>query len=109
MEQTEQTARIREMEENLNEARAALDLLEEALERYAAAKDRMDALDAYYSSPLWRKDFEDDEAGLLPPVEELPRGVLSEDAAYDVLTDRARLLALMRSLAEENGKPEEEL
>ena len=40
-------------------------------------------LDAYYRSPLWRSDFEADEAGKLPA--DLPRGVLSEDGIYNAL------------------------
>ncbi len=39
----------------------------------------------YYQSSLWRSDFEADEAGELPA--DLPRGVLSEDAIYNVLTE----------------------
>lgn len=45
-------------------------------------KDDFDALMAYYESPLWREDFEADEAGLLPS--DLPRGVLSEDAVWNL-------------------------
>lgn len=42
-------------------------------------------LEAYYTSPAWRTDFEADEAGLLPP--NLKRGVLSEDGIYNLLED----------------------
>ena len=98
--ETEQTERIREMEIRLNTARQALDRLEEALERYEEARSAMDELEAYYTGGLWMRDYEDDEAGKLPSYQELPRGVLSEDAVYDVITDRRRLRALMRSLAD---------
>ena len=40
-------------------------------------------LEAYYESVKWRKDFENDEAGLLP--KNLKRGVLSEDGIYNLL------------------------
>ena len=40
-------------------------------------------LEAYYESVQWRKDFENDEAGLLP--KNLKRGVLSEDGINDLL------------------------
>ena len=46
-------------------------------------------LDAYYRSPLWRSDFEADEAGKLPA--DLPRGVLSEDGIYNVLEKNQEL------------------
>ena len=39
----------------------------------------------YYFGPLWRQDFEADEAGLLPPG--LKRGVLAEDTLYNLLTE----------------------
>ena len=42
-------------------------------------------LDAYLQSPLWLEDFEADEAGLLPAG--LPRGVLSEDAIYNAISE----------------------
>ena len=42
-------------------------------------------LSDYYSSPLWLQDLDDDRAGRLP--HDLKRGVLSEDAIYDLLTE----------------------
>ena len=42
-------------------------------------------LEAYYESVKWRKDFENDEAGLLP--KNLKRGVLSEDGINDLLDE----------------------
>ena len=38
----------------------------------------------YYGSDEWKRDFADDEAGLLP--KELKRGVLSEDGIWNVLS-----------------------
>ena len=40
----------------------------------------------YYASDEWRQDFADDEAGLLP--KDLKRGVLSEDAIWNVLDNQ---------------------
>ena len=45
--------------------------------------DKLRLLDAYYTSGEWREDYEADERGELPP--ELKRGVLSQDALYDLL------------------------
>lgn len=42
-------------------------------------------LSAYYTSPLWLQDLDADRAGNLPP--DLKRGVLSEDAVYNLLID----------------------
>ena len=66
------------MEARLNRIRAWL--------KNGSGDVREDArlLEAYYRSPLWRSDFEAEEAGRFPS--DLPRGVLSEDAVYNVLT-----------------------
>ena len=47
--------------------------------------EKLAALDAYYTSGLWREDYEADERGELPP--DLKRGVLSQDALYDLLEE----------------------
>ncbi|MBQ4382761.1 MAG: DUF4298 domain-containing protein [Oscillospiraceae bacterium] len=89
--------RITKNEERLDRILAANALLDVALEQYAATMEDARKLDAYYSGPQWLKDYEDDEAGKLP--KELKRGVLSEDGAYDALTERRELLAQMLALA----------
>lgn len=48
-------------------------------------KKERDILISYYESPLWRKDFQLDEKGLLP--KDLKRGILSEDGIYNYLTE----------------------
>ena len=47
------------------------------------AKDHILQLKKYYESGEWLKDYELDEKGLLP--KDLKRGVLSQDAVYDLL------------------------
>lgn len=93
--------RVAHFERALGEVCAAAQALDGALERFAAAQDAARELDGYYSGGLWRKDYEADGRGKLPPVSELPRGVLSEDAAYDALYVNRRLLERMRELAEQ--------
>lgn len=48
-------------------------------------EEKLHLLDEYYTSGQWREDYEADENGELPP--DLKRGVLSQDALYDLLTD----------------------
>lgn len=78
----ERIERVTEMEARLNRVRAWLE---------NPSGDSIEAdiriLDEYYQSALWRSDFETDEAGGFPAG--LPRGVLSEDAVYDALSDYA--------------------
>lgn len=89
-----QIERIQHMEQILNEAKDAVQALTSALERYQALKPRMVELTAYYSSPQWMKDYEDDEAGRLP--EGMARGVLSEDAVYNLLYEQRVLMDMMK-------------
>ena len=92
--------RIAHYESLLDRTAAANAQLEAALDAFAAALPLARELDAYYGGVAWRRDLAADEAGKLPP--ELKRGVLSEDAAYDALTDARRLLERVRALAAEH-------
>ena len=73
------------MEQHLEVASLAVMRLSAALDDYAEAQKAIRALSAYYGSDEWRKDFADDEQGLLP--QDLKRGVLSEDGIWNVLDD----------------------
>ena len=92
-----QIERIAGMESSLNACKEAADALEAALEGYAAILPRLGELEAYYASPQWMRDYEDDCDGKLPP--ELRRGVLSEDAVYHLLEKVQALRACMRSMS----------
>ena len=46
-------------------------------------EEKLRLLEEYYSSGEWREDYEADELGELPP--DMKRGVLSQDALYDLL------------------------
>ena len=89
MKNRERLLRIARMEELMDETLAAVGDLERALENWEAVRPSLETLTAYYDGPLWRKDFEADEAGERPA--ELKRGVLSEDGLWDLL-NRAREL-----------------
>ena len=91
-----QTDRIAAMERRMDAAAEALQALETALDGYEAALPGLAALAAYYDGGDWRRDFEADEAGKLPP--DLKRGVLSEDALYDLLTKQTELEERLRRL-----------
>ena len=85
----EQIERIKQMELRLDRASSAVMELSAALEKYNEAPDDISQLDAYYTSDEWKQDFAADEAGELPPS--LRRGVLSEDAIWNVLSDNREL------------------
>ena len=75
--------RIRRYEEILDRAELAARQMEEAREAWEGIRDELGELEAYYTGPEWKEDYEADEAGLLPAG--LKRGVLSEDGIDSVL------------------------
>lgn len=85
--------RVREMEGVFDKATALLKEIgkfgAKAKKTRAVGKLRqelrtaIDALEAYYESPLWKADFAADEDGRFPAG--MKRGVLSEDGVYDLL------------------------
>ena len=82
-----QIERIQYYEAILDEAVEAVRMLDEALENYGNVQDKIKELEAYYDSPLWMKDYKEDEEGKIP--KDLKRGVLSEDAVYNFLSEYA--------------------
>lgn len=92
----EQIERIKQMELRMNRVGKAvkkllaeLDKYEVALAQYEGLKEDIAALKAYYGSEEWKRDFADDEQGLLP--QNLKRGVLSEDGLWNLLSDISEL------------------
>ena len=85
------TERIQKMEQALDASAAAVKKLSEAMDEYERAQKALKSLFDYYGSALWMQDYEADEAGRLP--KELKRGVLSEDAVYELITEHRELMA----------------
>ena len=92
----EQTDRIRQMEQRLERASVAVMEMAAALDKYIEVQEDIAILEAYYGSDEWKKDFADDESGLLP--NDLQRGVLSEDAIWNVLEDSKEVNDRMRDI-----------
>lgn len=97
--------RLCRMEQSYNQVSAALDDLLEALDRYKAVLPQLAALQTYYESPLWLQDYDADRAGQFPA--DLPRGVLSQDAIYDLLETNAHLRDALSSLPEYQNQTED--
>ena len=85
--------RVIRMEAAMKRVAGANARLERALALFEARSKDIDALEAYYAGG-WQQDFEADERGEFPS--ELRRGVLSEDALYDVLSDASELRGRLR-------------
>ena len=82
------------MEAYLDETDIVIKELSDALDKYEKSRDKYCKLEEYYGSKEWRADFEADEAGRLP--EGLKRGVLSEDALYDLITMHSELMTRLK-------------
>ena len=85
------------MEQRLERAASAVIELSAALDEYEAVQDDLRALNEYYDSKQWKQDFADDEAGRFPA--DLKRGVLSEDALWNLLSDVSELNTRLRLIA----------
>ena len=80
----DQIERIIYMEHLLNEGLSALSDPGITSAQLMDITARLQELFDYYFGPIWRQDLADDRAGKLPA--DLKRGVLSEDAVYDLFT-----------------------
>ena len=89
-----QRERIEEMEKHFERASEVVARLSGALDDFAKVQDSIQALELYYGSKEWKKDFRDDEKGLLPP--DLKRGVLSEDGIWNLLEEVQELKERMQ-------------
>ena len=82
------------MENNLDTATRAVSDFEKALENFLNVQSNIKELSDYYFSKQWLEDFDADSRGELPC--ELKRGVLSEDAAYNLICLNNELLSKLR-------------
>ncbi len=83
--QKEQIERIQKMDKLLDKALAIISKECIAPNEHEEIQRAIDILSDYYGSDTWKQDFADDEAGLLP--KDLKRGVLTEDAIWNLLAD----------------------
>lgn len=91
-----QTERIQYYEAVLDEAETVLKELSEALENYSSMQNKIKELESYYQSPVWMQDYKDDEEGKI--AKDLKRGVLSEDAAYNLLSEQTVIKERMEEI-----------
>ena len=90
----QQIERVIRMESYLDESCAAIGELSEALEKYESILDKYYELEEYYGNGDWMDDYDADRAGEFP--DDLKRGVLSEDAVYDLITEHIELVTRLQ-------------
>ena len=87
------------MESYLDEAISTIKNFKAVLEEYRRVQKKIQELNSYYGNQDWFQDLDDDKAGRLP--KDLKRGVLSQDAVYDLLTENRSLLLHVMEVATE--------
>ena len=97
MEDMNRIQRIQDMEQSLDLTTEAIHQLTAALEQYQTVLPQLEKLTTYMDSGQWLADYEADDAGEIPP--DLKRGVLSQDALYDLLRQNRWLLDVMEELS----------
>ena len=93
-----QEKRVTKYEHILDRGQQTAAQLESALRAYEEIQDEVKALETYYAGPEWKEDFAADEQGMFPDT--LKRGVLSEDAVYNLLERFQEVREDMRRLAQ---------
>lgn len=84
--------RINEMEASMERVNKVVIVIREHLNSLGNLSSDIEKLQDYYENE-WREDFEADERGELP--KDLKRGVLSEDALFDLLEETERYMDCM--------------
>lgn len=83
----ERLPEIARLEELANKLEEELKELERLSQTFTQATEKFETLLAYYQSPQWGIDYDASNEGLLPPPEEFPHGILSQDYLYNLIGD----------------------
>lgn len=94
MQANDRLRRIARMEDIYDRSSAAVQAVLLALERYQALTGELAELEDYYLHGLWLTDFDADRQGDIP--QDMKRGILTEDAIWDLLTDVDRMRRMMK-------------
>lgn len=89
--------RITEMERILNDHEDLIKNLRDAIEKFEKHQGEYQKLSDYYSSKVYFDDLKRYDKGELP--KDLPCGVLSEDAVFDLFGDNFNVAIEMLELA----------
>lgn len=81
--------RLEDLERKFDEVSIAVSALEQALNNYSNVQNHIAELKEYMESGQWQADYEADERGEIPHT--LKRGILSQDALYNLLETIATL------------------
>ena len=97
---SKQIERIIEMEKLFDESIDGLKEFEKSFRKFKSLQKKIDVLEDYYFSKMWRKDYEDDEKGKI--IGDIKRGVLSQDAIYNMIIENDELLKRLGKFVKKN-------
>ena len=92
----DQIERITYFEKILDEGEDLVKNFDNLISKYESFLPRLKELETYYESETYRKDYKDDEDNKFPS--DLKRGILSEDAIYDLLADMDEIIKTFEKL-----------
>ena len=84
----ERISNIQKQEQNLNEVVDLLDKLEPLIEAWQKLQPQFEELMEYYDSLQWLDDVDDSNLGAF---KDIPHGVLSQDAVFDMFHRQRKL------------------
>ena len=93
--------RVRSMEEDFKMVRDIMNEMEEAVSRFESVQEHIEHLSSYLEDGQFLKDFEADDRGELP--KDMPRGVLSEDALFELLEDVSEMRSRLKTLVDSSS------
>ena len=93
----DQIDRINKYEYILNNSNQIIKNLEKTINDLNNIQSDIKSLNDYYGSSEWYQDIDDDKLGLLP--KDINKGILSEDAIYNLLIDNKEVAIEMLEVA----------
>ena len=94
----ERIERIKYLEKNYDECLAKIKKLKADVEDFKTIYPKIADLEKYYEDGSFQEDYKLDEEGMIP--QDLKRGILSEDAIYDLLMDFDQIKEIIKELNE---------
>lgn len=92
-----QIERINKYEYILNNSNQIIKNLEKTINDLNNIQSDIKSLNDYYGSSEWYQDIDDDKLGLLP--KDINKGILSEDAIYNLLMNNKEIAIDMLEVA----------
>ena len=93
----DQITRINRYEDILSKSTKTINDVKKSLNALKKLEPDIEYLNNYYGSDEWYQDINDDNLGLLP--KNIKKGILSEDAIYNLLMDNKEIAIEMLELA----------